>query len=114
MEKRKRTLLSRKILLLVSLNPQEEVPCATLLEKTHEGRTDGLRLGRGDLGDPAVAENEGSGDLLELEVAGHVGVDEHLGHLAVRHHAVVREGVSVCREGRRNKETHNLGMRSTA
>jgi Rab GDP dissociation inhibitor len=31
----------------------------------------------------------GTGDLLELEVARDVGVDQHLGHLAVRHHAAV-------------------------
>jgi hypothetical protein len=71
-----------RIVVLPPLQKLEEFLGAPLLEKAHERALDGFHLRAGDLGDPAIAINEGTGDLLEFEVSGDVGVDEDLGELA--------------------------------
>jgi len=111
-EKTGRTLVRRRLVLLVALDPQEEVARAALLEEAHQRARDGLALGRRDLGDAVVAQDVRAGDLLELEVARDIGVDEHLGHLAVGHHAVRGEGESAaCAAGRQRggREHAQLG-----
>lgn len=77
-----RTLVSSGIIVLPVLKEFKELLCATLLKETHERATDSLHLRTGDLRDLAVTEHEGASDLLELEVARNIGVDEDLGELA--------------------------------
>lgn len=74
------------VILLVVLDELEELLGATLLKETHEGRADSLHLAGRDLGDLSIAVDEGAGDLLELQVAGDVGVDQDLDELTVGHH----------------------------
>ena len=76
------TLMCSWVLILPVLQELEELLRSPLLEETHEWATDGLHFGTGNLGDLAVAEDEGASDLLELEVARDIGVDEDLGELA--------------------------------
>ena len=76
--------MRRRVIVLPVLQKLEKVLCAALLEEAHERALDGLHLGAGDLGDLAIAVDEAAGDLLELEVAGDVGVDEDAGELARR------------------------------
>lgn len=72
------------VVLLPVLNVEEEVAGAALLKETHKRRADSLRLVGRHLGDLAVAVNKRAGNLLELEVASDIGVDENLGELARR------------------------------
>lgn len=73
-----------RVLVLPSLQELEELLGPPLLEETHERALDGLHLGRGDLGDLAIAINVATGDLLEFKVSGDVRVHEDLGELARR------------------------------
>lgn len=79
-------LVGGGVLLLVVLDELEELLGATLLKETHEGGADSLHLAGRDLGDLSVAVDVGTGDLLELQVASDVGVDQDLDELTVGHH----------------------------
>jgi hypothetical protein len=79
-------LVSRRVLLFVGLDIFKELLSSALLEESHQGRANGLHLGSGNLGNLALTVNIRSSDLLELEVAGDVGVGEDLDELAVGHH----------------------------
>jgi hypothetical protein len=74
--------MGSRVLVLPSLQELEELLGTPLLEEAHERALDGLHLGAGDLGDPAIAINEATGDLLEFEISGNVRVHEDLGELA--------------------------------
>lgn len=76
--------MSGGILLLPVLNKLKELFRATLFKQAHEGGLDGLHLGAGDLGDLAIAVNERTRDLLELEVTSDIGVDEDVGQFTRR------------------------------
>lgn len=79
-------LVGGGILLLVVLDELEELLGAALLKETHERGADGLHLAGRDLGDLSIAVDVGAGDLLELQVASDVGVDQDLDELTVGHH----------------------------
>ena len=74
--------MGSRVIVLPVLEELEELLRATFLKETHERATNGLHLCAGNLRDLAVTEDEGAGDLLELEVARNIGVDEDLGELA--------------------------------
>ncbi len=78
------TLVSSRIFVLPALEKLEELLRPPLFEETHKRAFDRLHLRTGHLGDPAIAVNEAACDLLELEVAGDVGVDEDAGELSRR------------------------------
>ena len=67
------------------LDEFEELFGPALLEQAHEGGSYGLHLGGGHLGDLSVSVDIRGGNLLEFEVSGHVGVDEHLCKLTIGH-----------------------------
>lgn len=86
----------------VVLDVLEELLGSALLKETHQGTTDSLHLGGGDLGDDTIAVDVRAGDLLELEVAGNVGVGQDLDELSVGHHELgdqVNVVVAVLAEG---------------
>lgn len=96
------SLVSGGIIGLVVLDILEELLGSALLEETHQGTTDGLHLGGGDLGDETITVDVRAGDLLELEVAGDVGVGQDLDELSVGHHELgdqVNVVVTVLAEG---------------
>lgn len=74
------------VLLLVVLDELKELLGTALLKETHKGGADSLHLAGRDLGDLSIAVDEGAGDLLELQVAGDVGVDQDLDELSIGHH----------------------------
>ena len=74
--------MGSRVIVLPVLEELEELLCATFLKETHEWATDSLHLCAGNLRDLAVTEDEGAGDLLELEVARNIGVDEDLRELS--------------------------------
>ena len=76
--------MSSRVLVLPALQELEELLCSPLLEETHERTLDRLHLRGRHLGDLAITIDEAACDLLELEVAGDVGVDENLGQLSRR------------------------------
>lgn len=67
------------------LNKLEKLLCSALLKETHQLGAHGFHLGRWNLGDAPISEDVGCGELLELEVACDVGVNEHLCELSVGH-----------------------------
>ena len=77
-------MVGRWVAVLPVLEELEEFLCPPLLKETHEGALDGLHLRAGDLGDLAITVDVTAGDLLELEVARHIGVDKDAGELARR------------------------------
>lgn len=94
--------VSGRIVGPVVLDVLEELLGSALLKETHQGTTDGLHLGGGDLGDDTIAVDVRAGDLLELEVAGDVGVGQDLDELSVGHHELgdqVNVVVAVLAEG---------------
>lgn len=76
------TLVSSRILVLPSLQKLKELLRPTLLKETHQRALDSFHLSAGDFGDPAIPIHITSRDLLELEVASDIGVNEDLGELA--------------------------------
>ena len=74
--------MSSGVLVFPPLKELEELLRATFLKETHEWATNSLHLCAGNLRDLAVAEDEGAGDLLELEVTRHIGMDEDASELA--------------------------------
>ena len=81
---RRLTLVGRRVIVLPVLKELEELLCPPLLKETHERALDGLHLRAGDLRYLAIAVDVAAGDLLELEVAGHIGVNKNAGELARR------------------------------
>ena len=80
------TLMGGRIIVFPVGNKHHELPQPVLLKKPHQAAGDSLVLRCGHLGDPVAPEHVASSDLLEFEVAGNVGVNEHLGQLAIGHH----------------------------
>ena len=74
--------MSRRIVVLPALQELKELLCATLLEETHQRALDCLHLRARHLRDLALAVDEAARDLLELEVAGDIGVDEDASELS--------------------------------
>ena len=67
------------IIILPVLQELEELLCPAFLEQAHERTLDRLHLSTWYFGDPAVTENETARDLLELEVASNIGMNEDPG-----------------------------------
>lgn len=78
------TLVGRWVAVLPVLEEFKEFLCPPLLEEAHERALDRLHLRAGDLRYLAIAVDVAAGDLLELEVAGHIGVNKNAGELARR------------------------------
>lgn len=76
--------MCRWVVIFPALDKFKELFRATFLKEAHERGLDGLHLGARDLGDLAVAVHERTSDLLELEVASDIGVNQYLGELAGR------------------------------
>ena len=74
--------MSRRIVVLPALQELKELLCATLLKETHQRALDRLHLRARHLRDLALAVDEAARDLLELEVASDIGVDEDASELA--------------------------------
>ena len=70
------------IFIFPSLQELEELLRPPLLEETHERALDSLHLRARHFGDLAIAVHETTGDLLELQVASDVGVDENTGQFS--------------------------------
>ena len=70
------------ILVFPALQELEEFLRPALFEQAHKGALHRFHLRTRDLGDLALAVHVAARDLLELEVAGDIGVDEDLGELA--------------------------------
>ncbi len=84
-----RTVVRSRIILLERSDPLQELLRPPLLEEAHERRPQRLAGVRGHLGhrglEPAALLHVAARDLLKLEVPGHVGGDEDVCQLAVRH-----------------------------
>ena len=76
--------MGSRVLVLPALEELKELLRPPLLKETHERALQRLHLVTGNLGDLAIAVDERAGDLLELEIAGDISVDEDLGELARR------------------------------
>ena len=74
--------MSRRVVILPGLEELEELLCPPLLKETHKWTLHGLHLRTGDLADLAIAVDEATCDLLELEVTRHIGMDEDASELA--------------------------------
>lgn len=74
--------MRNRIIVPPVLQKLKELLGPPLLEQPHQAASHGLHLGRGHLGDAPVPVDEGSCDLLELEVSEDVGVDEDLCELS--------------------------------
>ena len=72
-----RTLVSGRILILPALEELEELLRPPLLEQTHEGTLHRLHLRARNLRDLAITIHKAARNLLELEVASDIGVDEN-------------------------------------
>ena len=62
-----------------ALEELEELLCPPLLKETHKWTLHGLHLRTGDLADLAIAVDEATCNLLELEVTSDISVNEDLG-----------------------------------
>ena len=78
--------MRRRIIIAPLLEKFKEPLGAALLEKTHERRSDSLHFSTWHFGNAPVTVHIASADLLELEISGHIRVDEHIHNLAVSHH----------------------------
>ena len=78
----RRTLVGSGVLVLPVLEELKELLRPPLLKQAHERALESLHLIAGDLGDLAIAVDEAARDLLELEIASDVGVNEDLGQLS--------------------------------
>lgn len=81
--------MSRRVLLVEFADPLQELLSTTLLKQTHERRAQSLagvrrHLGHGRLGTLALLDIAAR-NLLELEVSRHIGGDQNVCQLAVRH-----------------------------
>ena len=65
------------IIILPTLQELEEFLCPPLLKESHERALHCLHFCAGHLGDLTIAVDKAAGDLLELEVAGDIGVNEN-------------------------------------
>ena len=74
--------MSRRVVILPGLKELEELLCPPLLKETHKWALHRLHLRAGDLADLAIAVDEATCNLLELEVTRHVGMDEDASELA--------------------------------
>ena len=82
------TLVSARVALLKAANPLQKVLGPPLLEDTHERAAQRLaciagHFGHGCTGAAALLD-VAAGNLLELEIAGDISMDEYLGELARR------------------------------
>jgi hypothetical protein len=79
----------RGVLGVESANPLNEGLHASLLEDTHEGRSQSLGGIRGHLGDGSLVGGTlldvAASDLLELEISCDIGRDENVGQFAGGH-----------------------------
>ena len=69
--------MGSRVLVLPVLQELEELLRSPLLKETHERTPHSLHLVTGDLRDLAITVDKAAGDLLELEVAGDIGVDKN-------------------------------------
>jgi len=85
----------RGVLGVESANPLNEGLHASLLEDTHEGRSQSLGGIRGHLGDGSLVGGTlldvAASDLLELEISCDIGRDENVGQLARGHEELGNE-----------------------
>jgi len=65
-----------RVFVLPVLQKLEELLSSPLLEQAHQWTLYCFHLSTGDLGDPSIAIHKATSDLLELEVAGNLGVDK--------------------------------------
>ena len=81
--------MCRGVLGVESANPLNEGLHASLLEDTHEGRSQSLGGIRGHLGDGSLVGGTlldvAASDLLELKVSCNIGRDENVGQFAGGH-----------------------------
>ena len=77
-----RTLVGSRVLILPALKELEELLRPPLLKQTHEGTLHRLHLRARNFGDLAITIHETARDLLELEVASDIGVDENARELS--------------------------------
>lgn len=81
--------MCRGVLGVESANPLNEGLHASLLEDTHEGRSQSLGGIRGHLGDGCLVGGTlldvAASDLLELEISCDIGRDENVGQFAGGH-----------------------------
>jgi len=77
-----RTLVGNRIVISPSLEELEELLRPPFLEQTHKWTGESLHLCAGNLGDPTIAVDEATRDLLELEISCNVGVHQNFGKLA--------------------------------
>lgn len=73
--------MSGRIIVLPVLQELEKAPRPSLLKQPHQATRECLPFIGRHLGDSSVPEHIGAGDLLEFEVSGDVGLDEHLREL---------------------------------
>ena len=74
--------MSSRVFVLPALQELKKLLCPPLLKETHKWTLHGLHLRTGDLADLAIAIDEATCDLLELEVTRHIGMDEDASELA--------------------------------
>ena len=74
--------MRRWVFILPALQEFEEFLCSSFLEETHQRTSDCLHLGTGNFRYLPVTVDEATSDLLKLEVAGDIGVNENLGELS--------------------------------
>ena len=74
-------LVSRRIIVPPVLQELEEASSPSLLEQTHQATRQRFPLVRRDLGDPAISQDIRSSNLLELQIPGDIGLDQHLSEL---------------------------------
>ena len=77
--------MSSRVLILPALEELKEFLRPSLLKEAHERALDSFHLRAGDLGDLAIAVDEAACNLLELEIASDIGVNEDLGELSRGH-----------------------------
>ena len=77
-----RTLVGSRVLILPALKELEELLRPPLLKQTHEGTLHRLHLRARNLRDLAITIHEAARNLLELEVASDIGVDENARELS--------------------------------
>ena len=73
--------MSGRVLVFPSLEKLEEFLRPPFLKQTHKGTGDRLHFSARDFGNPSIAIDKASCDLLEFEIPRDVRVDEDLGEL---------------------------------
>ncbi len=74
----RQTLMGSGIIVFPVLKELEEFLGSPLFKETHQRTLDGLHFSTRDFGDPSITIDETPSNLLELEVAGDIGVNKDL------------------------------------